>query len=363
MPTQLPSGRWRTRVRHPRTGKQMPASAVIGGPPTFTTKQEAANAEAQAQQLLRTNARMGVTVREFWVDWTTDPLWLRPSQSTNIHYRERTAKFVELHGDLPMRAIGDEHVAAWLKGGRNIGTVDKLRIMFNDAMTGKAGRLVDRNPFAKLGLRASRGRRDTQPPNQVQIARFVALADELTPPSFAAYLHTAVYEGMRPGELDALRWDRIDFQAGTILIDQQWNAKVHALTPPKHGVTRTIALTDTARNRLLSLPRESDYAFTTLRGSHYRPSSRSHHWNRVRCTAGLGDVDLYTCTRHYFGWYALNVLDLPPHVIALHFGHQDGGELVRKLYGHPDAAIARERVRDAFRQAPTAPVPLVASVG
>jgi hypothetical protein len=28
-------------------------------------------------------------------------------------------------------------------------------------------------------------------------------------------------------------------------------------------------------------------------------------------------------------------------------------------YGHPDAAIARERVREAFRQAPTAPVPLV----
>ena len=59
---------------------------------------------------------------------------------------------------------------------------------------------------------------------------------------------------------------------------------------------------------------------------------------------------------HYFGWYALNVLELPPHVIALHFGHQDGGELVRKNYGHPDAAISRERVREAFRQAPAPPV-------
>jgi hypothetical protein len=54
------------------------------------------------------------------------------------------------------------------------------------------------------------------------------------------------------------------------------------------------------------------------------------------------------------------VLELPPHVIALHFGHQDGGELVRKNYGHPDAAISRQRVREAFRQAPTAPVPLMA---
>ena len=117
---------------------------------------------------------------------------------------------------------------------------------------------------------------------------------------------------MRPGELDALRWDRIDFQAGTILIDQQWNAKIREFTPPKHGFVRTIALTDPARERLLTLPRESEFVFTTLRGTHYPPSSRSHHWNRVRCTAGLGNVDLYLATRHYFGWYAWNVLELPP---------------------------------------------------
>jgi hypothetical protein len=43
-------------------------------------------------------------------------------------------------------------------------------------------------------------------------------------------------------------------------------------------------------------------------------------------------------------------------VIALQFGHRHGGELVRKLYGHPDAKIARERVREAFRQAPPTPV-------
>jgi hypothetical protein len=97
-------------------------------------------------------------------------------------------------------------------------------------------------------------------------------------------------------------------------------------------------MTEPVRERLLALPRESEYVFTTLRHSHYRPSSRSWHWNRVRCAAGLGKVDLYTSTRHYFGWYAWNVLELDPRDIALHFGHQDGGELVRKLYGHPDAA-------------------------
>jgi hypothetical protein len=60
--------------------------------------------------------------------------------------------------------------------------------------------------------------------------------------------------------------------------------------------------------------------------------------------------------------YSLAVrLELDARDIALHFGHRDGGELVRKLYGHPDAALARERVREAFRQAPTAPIPLAAT--
>jgi integrase len=197
-----------------------------------------------------------------------------------------------------------------------------------------------------------------QPPSQAEIAQFIALADELTPPSFAAYLDVAVHSGMRPGELDALRWSKIDFQTETIVVDEQWNVKTRTFETPKHHHVRTIALTEPARDRLLSLPRESDFAFTTLRGSHYRPSSRAYHWNRVRCSAGLGTVDLYTATRHYFGWYALNVLELPDFVIAAQFGHRDGGKLVRTLYGHPDEAIARHRVREAFRTAPTAPVPL-----
>ena len=49
-------------------------------------------------------------------------------------------------------------------------------------------------------------------------------------------------------------------------------------------------------------------------------------------------------------------------IIAVQFGHQDGGQLVRKLYGHPDAARARGRIRGAFRQAPPVPVPLVAAL-
>ena len=68
----------------------------------------------------------------------------------------------------------------------------------------------------------------------------------------------------------------------------------------------------------------------------------------MRAAVGIGNVSLYLATRHFYGWYALNVLGFPPHVIALHLGHDNGGELVRNLYGHPDAAIARTMTREGF---------------
>lgn len=77
-------------------------------------------------------------------------------------------------------------------------------------------------------------------------------------------------------------------------------------------------------------------------------SGLSHHWNRVRCAAQLGDVRLYDATRHYFAWYGLNVLGLPPHVLAEQLGHRDGGELIVDTYGHPDAAVARKRIKNAY---------------
>ena len=67
---------------------------------------------------------------------------------------------------------------------------------------------------------------------------------------------------------------------------------------------------------------------------------------------GLGNATLYEATRHCFAWYLLNVLELPDHVVAAQLRHDDGGTLVRELYGHPDAAIARERIRAAFREVP-----------
>jgi integrase len=113
------------------------------------------------------------------------------------------------------------------------------------------------------------------------------------------------------------------------------------ITTPKHESKRTVAMTAPVRDRLLVLARESEWVFTTVRGTHYTPSSRNLHWNRVRASVGIGNVSLYLATWHFFGWYALNVLDMTPHEIALQLGHDDGGELVRTLLVGPHEHVRR----------------------
>jgi hypothetical protein len=43
-----------------------------------------------------------VTVRAFWERWTTDPLFARPKQSSDIRRRELTKAFVDRYGETPL---------------------------------------------------------------------------------------------------------------------------------------------------------------------------------------------------------------------------------------------------------------------
>jgi integrase len=346
--TRLPSGRWRAQVYDPASGKNVSVSVLLGGQGTFRTKAEAKAARERARTRLATERdRSDVTVAGFAERWTTDPLFSRPKESTNIFNRERIKHFVEQYGTLPIAAVDDHVVSEWLTGGHRVGTVPSLRAMFNDAASAKGGRLIERNPFAGLGLRKGHGNRHRQPPPEDQMWALVDHARRLTPPSFAAWLEVASFTAMRPGELDALGWSQIDFDTGLIAVSVQWNVKTRSFTEPKYR-PYTIALVEDAEQRLRMLPRESRFVFTTLRGTHYTPSSRNHHWNRVRAAAGLGDMTLYLATRHYFGYYALNVLELEPSVIAVQLGHRDGGRLVEQLYGHRNQRKSLAKIRQAF---------------
>jgi integrase len=272
---KLPSGRWRAQVHDPAIGGNVSVSRVLGGPGTFATKAEAKRARERARERLGDVRARDLTVREFWERWTTDPLFARPKESSDIRRREATRAFVDRYGDVPIARVGDEVVAVWLAGGNHSGSVQGFCSMFNDAASMKAERLIDRNPFEKLGISRGKGRRDQQPPSEQHVWEIIGHARRLTAPSFAAWLQVAAFTGLRPGELDALRWERIDFERDRIVVAEQFNAATRQFDTPKNHLQREAPLTAHARDALHGLAREGEFCFVSLRGGHWSPSSRA----------------------------------------------------------------------------------------
>lgn len=253
------------------------------------------------------------------------------------------------YGARPIDAIDDAMVAEWLAGGKRNGTVPALGAMFNDAASAKAGRVVSSNPFARLGLSRGPGRRHEQPPSEEQVWRIVRSARELATPSFAAWLQVAAFTGLRPGGLDALRRVNVDLSRSRIRVVEQFSPATRTFTLPKNGQVREAPLTDPAREALVSLPVEGEFCFAPIRGAHWTASARAYHWKAVRAAAGW-QGSLYLATRHFAGWYMVNVLELPTEDVAIALGHTDGGELVRRLYGHGDRDRALDRVTVAYER-------------
>jgi integrase len=336
--TKLPSGRWRAQVYH--QGRNVSAG-------TWATKREAKAAREAKRRELQQGPRSSTTVKEFRSRWTTDPLFARPKQSTNIHNAERTRAFTDAYGNREMASIGDDIVHEWLREPRRTGTIPALRAMWNDAASAKAGRIVDRNPWTKLGISRGTGNRHKQPPSEEQVWAIIHDARSIAGPHLAAWLQVAAFTGMRPGELDALRWHHIDFATENIRVAEQWNAGSRDFTAPKNGQARNAPLTAPAREALIALPRTTPFCFINFHGEHFTPSSRAYHWKAIKAAAGWNDT-LYLATRHFAGWYMVNVLELASEDVAIALGHSDGGELVRRLYGHRDHARALDRVRAAY---------------
>jgi integrase len=218
--------------------------------------------------------------------------------------------------------------------------------LFNAAVDAE---LIERNPFRGLSRR-TRGRSDEHPPTEEEMNRLVAGCSALGwyGPQMRALLIFAAYSGMRPGELFALEWPDVDFDAMRIYVGRRvYKGRVDL---PKSNKPRTIALTPPARDAILGQPTRQDgqLVFRSKRGVRLSQPTLSSYWAQVLARAEL-DFDFYLATKHYAVHYLYAELGLPARVIAEQMGWSlRAVEKLLAVYGHGDVG-ALEEIDRAFR--------------
>lgn len=322
-------------IHNPHTGKKQ----WVG---TFATEAEAKDAEARAWlERKKAPVERGETCDQFAARWLRD--YPRQRASTNLSYTERVAKFAEDFAGIPLEDI--TRIAAKRWALEHPSRHKAVRAMFSDAVNEG---VVAANPFLNMRLPASRGRKDDFIPSMDDVARIAEKAYELRGPIFKAFVLTAAYGGLRPGEMYALRWPQVDLEADRIHVIESYSSKSGETTKPKTlaGV-RTIALHPKALAALLAIHRPDGFVFATVTGKRLTGRTIHYQWDAVRVAAGFPGLDLYAL-RHACASHLLNDLGLPAHQVAAHLGHDDGGVLVMKLYGHPSKALALDAIAAAY---------------
>lgn len=327
-----PSGRWAVQVWDPAKRRMR----QVG---TFDTRRQARSAE-QAQ---RPSAPGRETVAAFAARWARD--YPRPAAATNRHNTERVGGFVAAHGHRRLGAVDAQLARRW--ASQRPTTVPALRAMWGDALTEG---LVAANPFARLGLRQPRGRRDLPSDwlTAADIDRLEGAAHACHGrygAVIAAMVRFGSETGLRPGELFAL--DRTDLDGGRVEVRRAASSAVREIRPPKNGRPRQVVLSARAARAAELCPRlHETRVFATPTGRQLWAPAFSTLWRPVRHAAGLEPITLHHL-RHYCATRLLEA-GLEAWEVAVQLGHTDGGALVMSTYGHPSERRALDHVAAAL---------------
>jgi integrase len=171
-----------------------------------------------------------------------------------------------------------------------------LRVLFRRAVSRGE---VAVNPCDRLQLPAVRGRRDriASPAEAAQLIAAVPARDR-------AIWATALYGGLRRGELMALRWDDVDLEAGVIRVERSWDPKERSDVGTKsRGGRRRVPMAGSLRRHLLEhrLLAGSGEGFVFGRSPALPFDYSSTRTRAIRAwrLAGLDPIGLHECRHTY----------------------------------------------------------------
>lgn len=231
------------------------------------------------------------TVDQFaarWFDAFHGPGTRRPEYTTRKIHEGTIKQLLRDFGTRRLDSIERDEALDWARKQPE-GRVKVARAFFNDAIRDSK---TTENPFEKLGLEQSRGRRDIHPLTEREVDRLASIAHErwLDYGLMArAWVTFAAWVGCRPAEMFGLMWDDLDFRNGTVQIDRQLRVDGEHL--PKRKKTRTIILPDQAAQAVLEMNRlRRGYVFVSHEGKPMRAGAYRYYWIPVQ-DRFLGETD------------------------------------------------------------------------
>ena len=190
-------------------------------------------------------------------------------------------------------------VSAWQEAGlspssiRN--TINAVRAIYRSADLLIDG-AIPASPTLGLRLPAVRGRRER-----------IASPDEATrllralPPEDRGLWATALYAGLRLGELRALDWEHVDLPSGTIAVERSYDPKAGFVDPKSRAGRRRVPVPSVLRETLvehkLVTHRDLGLVFGRSPAKPFSPSSVNLRAARAWSEAELEPIGLHEC-RH-----------------------------------------------------------------
>jgi integrase len=207
--------------------------------------------------------------------------------------------------------------------------------------------VVAENPTRRLLLPAVRSTRD----RVARPAEAAALINAL-PAADQALWATALYAGLRRGELQALRWRDIDLDQNLIHVNQSWDRVEGPIEPKSRAGRRRVPLTQTLRRYLITHrlyhphTEPDDLAF----GTHTRPFEPTATLRRARTAwrlAGHTPILLHE-SRHTYAAHMI-AAGINPKALQTYMGHASI-TITLDRYGHllPGNETHAANLHDAY---------------
>lgn len=188
------------------------------------------------------------------------------------------------------------------------------------------------NPTHDLELPASS-------PKEVEIVAPEVAARMLaaTPPQDRGLWATALYAGLRYGELRALRWGAVDLAGGTIRVRESWDATEGSIDPKTRTSQRTTPMPGVLRDLLLdrrleaSGPGDDELVFGAASGRPFHANVVYRRADRAWEQAGFGRLRLHQA-RHTYASFMI-AAGVNAKALSTFMGHSSI-KVTFDLYGH-----------------------------